>query len=373
MPSVHFDACLVGERPVESWYRRLLADGAVRPDGSQENAVAHLQDFADSLTVAEDRGWRGTWRRMFAAKTGGRGGIYLHGGVGRGKTLLMDGFYLQCRMPEKMRVHFHSFMRHLHADMKRYEEERDPFARVAERLARRFRLICFDEFHVSDITDAMLLGRLLQSLFDAGVRFVMTSNYAPAGLYPNGLARDRFLPTIALLEERLQVLSLDGGEDYRQSLLATSGAYFSPWDDFHRKMVRELFDRLACGIVLQKNIKLAGRTLPVVARASDCIWFDFSTLCESARSKAEYLHLAERFSTVFLTAVPRLDDPAFGDAARRFTWLVDILYDEEVRLVLGAAVPLSELYGAKEGGESGRTMSRLLEMRAAFAHEACDA
>lgn len=362
------------------WYRQRLADGALLPDPAQEAAARALHEFGDALRrQRRGGGWKDRLERLFsggaAAANGNAGGgkpargIYLHGGVGRGKTVLMDGFFLQLppeTLPpeKKLRAHFHQFMRRLHEDMKARESSRDPLAQVAAALAERYDLICFDEFHVSDITDAMLLGRLLELLLAAGVRFVMTSNYAPAALYPNGLARDRFLPAIALLEKNLRAVALDGDEDYRRRLLSEQPVYFAPWaEEASREQMRQLFARLTGGIALQNDLRLGGRRLPLLARASDCVWFDFAVLCAQARAKSDYLQLAERYAAVFLSDVPRLDNPDIADAARRFTWLVDILYDEQVRLIIGAAAPLAQLYGGGEGGESGRTLSRLIEMQ----------
>ena len=363
--------CLIGEKSVSTWYEALLENKTIAADARQAEAIHLLQQFADELTAAKQADDSGGWIHNIRSLWKGKGapppqqdaGIYLHGGVGRGKSFLMDAFYLQLPLERKLRVHFHQFMRRLHADMKKNENQRDSLQIAANALAARFDLICFDEFHVSDITDAMLLGRLLEILLAAGTRFVMTSNYPPPGLYPNGLARDRFLPTIALLESRLRLFALDGGRDYR--LLRSSGypAYYSPSDDKAKRTLRELFDRFACGISLQNKIKLNGRTVNAVARASDCIWFDFAALCREARSKEDYLDIAHRFGAVLLSDVPRLDSSLFADAARRFTWLVDILYDRRVKLIIAAAAPLEALYGDGEGGESGRTLSRLYEMQ----------
>lgn len=351
------------------WYQQLLKDGTLLPDNAQQQAVHILSDFAVRLgNETQRKFWEKTLHRWLNGNNtpNQTRGVYLYGGVGRGKTLLMDGFYLQLPLQRKLRVHFHQFMRRLHQDMKDCEDAPDPLAQVAGKITARFDLICFDEFHVSNITDAMLLGRLLELLLGDGVYFVMTSNYPPDGLYPNGLGRDRFLPAIALLKTHLQVVALDGNEDYRRRLLAEQPVYFSPWcsPDCQAQM-RRTFDQLAGGIKLQNDIKLDGRRVPAVARASDCIWFTFEALCGSARAKADYLQLAERFATVFLSAVPRLDDDTIGDAAKRFTWLIDILYDSQTRLVIGADTALDTLYGDSEGGESGRTLSRLIAMQSA--------
>lgn len=334
------------------------------PDAEQSRAVELLQELANTLSApAKKNGGilSGIARRLRPqADASTPAGLYLHGGVGRGKSFLMDGFFLNARCERKMRAHFHQFMRRFHEDMKALEGESDPLARVAENLLRKYDLICFDEFHVSDIADAMILGRMMSIMLDGGARFVMTSNYAPDGLYPNGLARDRFLPAIALLKERLRIFPLEGDADYRMRALSQAPAYFVSANGENPDM-RAAYERLACGMNLPPQIKIAGRTIPAVARASDVIWFRFADLCGGARAQADYLRLAERYAALFLSEVPRLDatDP---EAARRFTWLVDILYDAGIRLIVGADAPLESIYGAGEGGESGRTFSRLVEM-----------
>ena len=275
----------------------------------------------------------------------------------------MDGFFLRAPSEKKARVHFHAFMRRLHEDMKQRENESDPLSAVAAAVAEKFSLICFDEFHISDIADAMILARLLDILLHSGVRFVMTSNYPPDGLYPNGLARDRFLPAIALLKKRLTVHQLDGGSDHRLRRLSAGRAYYHPLNGETTAALNRVFDGLANGMRLPPRIKINGREVEAVARTSDAIWFDFNSLCGDARGQGDYLLLAERFAAIFLSEIPRLNDPSLAEASRRFTWLIDILYDCRVKLICAAAAPLAELYSPGEGGESGRTVSRLIEMQ----------
>ena len=366
------ESCLIVPDSVRAWHSDLLQSGRMAPDADQSRAVDRLQNLADRIAEpagpsADNGGILASIARKIRpdksaiAAPSASAGIYLHGGVGRGKSFLMDGFFLNARCEKKMRAHFHQFMRRFHADMKAREGEADPLAQVADNLARRFGLICFDEFHVSDIADAMILGRMLRRMLDGGARLVMTSNYAPDRLYPDGLARDRFLPAIALLKERLEIFPLEGGADYRLRALSQAPAYFQSPSGAESAEMRAAYERLACGMNLPPQIKIAGRIVPAAARASDVIWFRFADLCGGARAQADYLHLAERYATLFLSGIPPLAG-ADPESSRRFTWLVDVLYDAGARLILGAAVPLEKLYGGAEGGESGRTLSRLVEM-----------
>ena len=366
-PSPAAEACLIVPDSVRAWHKDLLRSGQMTPDDAQAKAVDLLQNLARSLPSSPQPSLLANFVRKLLPSLPSpvssspplpqQSGLYLHGGVGRGKTLLMDGFFLNARCERKMRAHFHQFMRRFHADMKSRETETDPLAKIADALAQKYQLICFDEFHVSDIADAMILARMLRRMLDGGTRFVMTSNYAPDDLYPNGLARDRFLPAIALLKERLQIHRLDGDADYRMRALSQAPAYF----ESAPAAMRAAYERMACGMTLPPQIKIAGRVIPAVARASDVIWFRFADLCGGARAQADYLHLAERYSALFLSEVPPMES-ADSESARRFTWLVDILYDAGARLILGAQTPLEKLYGKGEGGESGRTFSRLVEM-----------
>jgi cell division protein ZapE len=236
-------------------------------------------------------------------------------------------------------------------------------AKVAARIARQTRLMCFDEFHVSDIADAMILGRLMQALFDAGVLFCITSNYRPDGLYPNGLQRELFLPTIDLLQRKLDVIEIDAGVDYRLRLLAQASVYLAGDDGANRAALLKTFNAIAGGTGHAKPIDVLGRTLPVVHRAPGVIWFDFATLCGGPRSQNDYLWLANGNHTLFLTGVPKMG-PEKSSEARRFTWLVDVLYDHRVKLILGAACAAEELYTeGTQAGEFKRTVSRLMEMR----------
>jgi cell division protein ZapE len=341
--------------------RPLLEARGTTLDPAQQRALERLQRLADEL-AAFRTARQSKLKRLFARPDVPRG-LYLWGGVGRGKSLLMDSFYAKVAIRRKTRVHFHAFMRDVHEELRTLRKEADPLATVAARIARKWRLVCFDEFHVSDIADAMILGRLLTALFDAGVVFVMTSNYAPDGLYPNGLQRQNFVPTIRLLERWLDVLEVDGGIDYRLRALEQAPTYYTPLGPEAEASLARAFETTRSGPDEDRHLHVEGRTLVARRRAGSAVWFDFTTLCDGPRSQRDYLELAQRFAVVFLSDVPRMTAD-MGDRARRFTWLVDILYDHRVKLLLSAAAAPADLY--REGPNSRefpRTVSRLVEMQ----------
>ena len=338
----------------------VLGRGATLDD-SQQAALERLTELADALAAFRSAR-QSTLKRLFAPPEVPRG-VYLWGAVGRGKSMLMDAFYAAVPIRRKTRVHFHAFMRDVHAELATLALEEDPLATVAARIARRWRLVCFDEFHVSDVADAMILGRLLAHLFSAGVVFVMTSNYRPDDLWPDGLNRERFLPTIALLREWLDVVEVDGAVDYRLRMLEQAETYYTPIDPGTDARLGAWFDRLATGPDEDPMLSIDGRPLPARRRAGNAVWFDFATLCDGPRSQRDYLELAQRFAIVFISGVPQMG-PATADQARRFTWLVDILYDHRVKLIVSAAVPADTLYAeGHPAQEFSRTVSRLVEMQ----------
>jgi cell division protein ZapE len=346
---------------LHAWLAPELARRKMVLDAAQEAALGRLQRLQDEL-MAFKRARQSLLRRWFNPPAPPRG-AYFWGSVGRGKSFLMDAFYAAVGLRRKTRVHFHAFMKAVHEDLRAHSKVVDPLAAVAGRIARRHRLICFDEFHVSDVADAMILGRLLSALFDRGVVFVMTSNYRPDDLYPNGLQRQNLLPTIALLKRWLDVVEVDGGTDYRLRELEQAGAYYAPLSQEVDQELAERFERMRPGPDEDPRLAIEGRTLRARKRAGSLVWFDFAALCEGPRSQLDYLELARRFAVVILSGVPRLS-PDMGNAARRFTWLVDVLYDHRVKLLLSAAVPAEDLY--REGPNSQefpRTVSRLIEMR----------
>ncbi|MGH8799929.1 MAG: cell division protein ZapE, partial [Casimicrobiaceae bacterium] len=290
-------------------------------------------------------------------------GVYLWGGVGRGKSFLMDAFYAASPLRRKTRIHFHAFMKCVHDELRALPRAEDPLATVAARIARRQRLVCFDEFHVSDVADAMILGRLLTGLFDRGVVFVLTSNYHPDELYPDGLQRQNLLPTVALIKRWLDVVEVDGGTDYRLRELEHAAAYYVAPAGTADATLAALFERMRPGPDEDTRLAVDSRVLKAKKRAGSVVWFDFAALCEGPRSQVDYLELARRFAVIIVSDVPRLS-AGLSDAARRFAWLVDVLYDHRVKLLLSAAVSADELH--REGAHSrdfARTASRLIEMR----------
>jgi cell division protein ZapE len=342
-------------------FNAALALRGIVADPAQLIAARRLQKFYDEL-LALKAARRSKLRKLLVRPELPRG-VWFWGGVGRGKSFLMDCFFAAVPYERKRRVHFHAFMREIHESLRKHRSESDPLAKVAARIARETRLMCFDEFHVSDIADAMILGRLMQALFDAGVLFCITSNYAPVGLYPNGLQRELFLPTIDLLQQKLDVIEIDAGVDYRLRLLEQASVYLAGDDGANRTALLRTFNAIAGGAGNTGPVEVLGRTLPVVHHAPGVIWFDFATLCGGPRSQNDYLWLANSNHTLFLTGVPKMG-AGEASAARRFTWLVDVLYDHRVKLIIGAACAAEELYTqGVQAGEFKRTVSRLMEMR----------
>ncbi len=290
-------------------------------------------------------------------------GVYLYGGVGRGKSFLMDCFYQAVPIRRKTRLHFHEFMREVHREMVELQGTQNPLDVLGQRIAKRFKLICFDEFHVADITDAMILHRLLNALFANGVGFVTTSNFRPDGLYPDGLHRDRILPAIDLLNSHLEVLEVDNGTDYRRRTMEQATLYHVPLGESAEAAMAQTFNAIAEAHDEDPALHIESRTIQAQRRAGGLVWFDFRTLCGGPRSQNDYLEIASRFHTVFLSGVPYMP-VRMASEARRFTWLVDVLYDRRVKLVMSAQVEPEQLY--TEGPmahEFPRTVSRLREMQ----------
>lgn len=344
-------------------YEHELAHGRLTPDPSQYRVVLALQGLHDALCA---RAGRRSWlRRLLRLAAGGTPrGLYIWGSVGRGKTHLVDAFYESLPFPEKARAHFHVFMQSVHRELATLKQRTRPLEVCADRYAQRARVLCLDEFHVADITDAMILSGLLGALFRRGVTLVTTSNDAPERLYWQGLQRERFLPAIALLRDRLTVLHLDGGEDHRLRALERAPVYYVPADAGAERALALAFARIAgesggAGGTLH----LEGRAITVQRLASGVVWFDFDVLCRGARSAADYIEIARRFHTVVLARIPVLtaeDD----DAVRRLVTAVDEFYDRAVKLIVSAAAAPEGLYtGRRLRATFARTASRLIEMQ----------
>ncbi len=291
-------------------------------------------------------------------------GLYLWGGVGRGKTFVIDTFCASVPSILRHRVHFHSFMRDVHAELKRLRGTRDPLHEVAARWAREFRVLCLDEFHVVDITDAMLLGQLLAELFARGVTLVTTSNEAPEQLYRGGLQRDRFLPAIELLKQHLEIFEFSGSIDYRWRTLTQAATYYTPADAVTESALRHQFEALThAAMEPARPLEIEGREIPVKAHAEGVVWFDFAALCEGPRSTNDYIEIACCFHTILLSGVPEFGTDN-NDAARRFVNLIDELYDRGVNLLVTAAAAPDALYrGTRLASAFRRTASRLVEMQ----------
>lgn len=290
-------------------------------------------------------------------------GVYLCGGVGRGKSFLMDCFYNAVPLKRKTRLHFHEFMREVHRELSDLQGIVNPLDELAKRMAVRYRLICFDEFHVADITDAMILHRLLAALFANGVGLVTTSNFKPDDLYPGGMHRDRILPAIELLNARMVVLNVDNGCDYRRRTLEEVTLYHVPIGEAADAAMEQAFNALAASQDEAPILQIEAREIHCRRKAGGVVWFDFRTLCGGPRSQNDYLEIASQFHTVLLSDVPHMP-VRMASEARRFTWLIDVLYDRRVKLVMSAAVAPEGLY--TEGPmahEFPRTVSRLNEMR----------
>ena len=350
-------------------YHAALAAGTHQPDPSQADAARALADLERRFRTAS------TWRNPvgaalraaigFGPRHRAVKGLYLWGGVGRGKTWLMDLFFSELALDAKRRVHFHRFMREVHRKMKALGEVRDPLQRVADDLADDTRVLCFDELFVSDIGDAMILGTLFEALFARGVTVVATSNLPPSELYRDGLQRARFLPAIAAIERHMAVLELAPGTDFRLRALEQAPLYHHPAGPVADARLADAFARVA-GTDGEADCELDVEGRPIRARrcADGVAWFEFSALCDGPRGAADYIELAQDFHTVLVSGVPRLDATR-DDEARRFIMLVDEFYDRRVKLILSADAPLSELYaGDRLRFEFQRTTSRLQEMQA---------
>jgi cell division protein ZapE len=351
-------------------YEEALRKRGFARDESQHRAVERLQRLYEEWSDYKRR--RRTALHRLVVRPPLPRGVYLWGAVGRGKTFLMDSFYRCLPLERKRRVHFHHFMRDVHRELAELRGTANPLDALADRIARRYRLICFDEVAVSDVGDAMLLGRLFNRTMDRGVVYCMTSNYPPGELYKDGLKREDFLQTIDTIEKRLDVLRVDGGVDYRRIALEQVRTYHAPLTPQADAALGEAFRQIAEVEEEFHELDVEGRVIPYRHRAGGVVWFDFKVICGWGRSQNDYLDLATRFHTLVVSGVPRMGlDRA--DEARRFTLLVDVMYDRRVKLVVSAAAPAAELL-VHEGSagdprlkamifQFDRTTSRLAEMQ----------
>lgn len=347
--------------PVRAAYDAELAARGFQSDPAQLRAVAALERCAAEWSAY--KGKRSNALKKLINRLPIPKGVYMYGGVGRGKSFLMDCFFQSVPLRRKTRLHFHEFMREVHRELQELKGLQNPLDELGKRISRRFRLICFDEFHIADVTDAMILHRLLEALFANRVSIVTTSNFRPEGLYPNGLHRDRILPAIDLLNERMEVIDVDNGTDYRSITLGQVAMYHTPLGPQADAAMGEAFDKLAEARDEDPVLHIEQREIMSRRKAGGVVWFDFRTLCGGPRSQNDYLELAAQFHTVLLSDVPAMP-VRMASEARRFTWLVDVLYDRRVKLIMSAATPPEELY--TEGPlahEFPRTVSRLNEMQ----------
>lgn len=353
-------------------YADIVARDKLYPDRAQQRIVDALQQLQTRLSDSP-----GILRSVLDALGPGsrqesRKGLYLWGGVGRGKTFLMDLFFETLAVTGKQRIHFHRMMRDVHERLRDQGEVKNPLDNVAAAIAAETRVLCFDEFFVSDIADAMILSGLLEGLFARGVTLITTSNSRPNDLYADGLQREQFLPAIALLEEHTDVVELNGGEDYRLRLLQEDGTYLTPADDSALQHLLHFFKAAApVGAAEGRTLDILGRAIETLRCAEGVVWFDFMELCDGPRSQNDYIEIARWYQTVIISDVPVLDRQ-LENPARRFISLVDEFYDRRVKLILSAAADVESLYqGSKLTFEFQRTASRLTEMQSAtYLHDA---
>ncbi len=351
--------------PQQRYQLDLQRDGFV-PDAAQAQAVAKLQMLYEQLLAAR-QGKTTLLQRLFRPGIGAPvRGLYFWGGVGRGKTYLMDSFYESLPFQSKMRVHFHRFMRRVHRDLTQLRRSKNPLDKVAAGIAEEATVLCFDEFFVSDITDAMILGTLMEQLFKRGVTFVATSNIEPQNLYANGLQRQRFMPAIELIQRHCDVVNVDAGVDYRLRTLQRAPLFHHPLDDVAEQALNKLFEELVPNPEeIRKGVLLEveGRDIPSRFVGEDVAWFHFTALCDGPRSQNDYIELAREFHAVVVSGVEVMDVRS-DDRARRFINMIDEFYDRNVKLALSSQVPVEELYGGGNlSAEFARTTSRLLEMQ----------
>lgn len=348
-------------------YRQALRNGDIIADAAQEQAVLLTQALYEKLLAGSGRN-RNLYQRIKHRISGKQAerikGIYFWGGVGRGKTRIVDAFFESLPIDKKLRLHFHRFMQRVHLELKSLQNIENPLHKVADGFAREARVICFDEFHVSDITDAMLLSGLLEAMYERGITLVATSNQHPDNLYAGGLQRDRFLPAIEMIKQNCQVMQLDSGIDYRMRFLHSAEIYHCPLDAQAEQMLTVNFEHIAPNQGrAARTIEIEKRKIQTIRCADGVVWFDFIAICDGPRGPTDYIEIARQFQTVLIGNVPQMGEDQ-NDQARRFIALVDEFYDRNVKLIMTAAAPVSGLYQGKRLQASfERTISRLIEMQ----------
>ncbi len=355
--------------PLERYLADQTQHGFIR-DGAQLAVIQRLNDLYVQLcepTIKKTSTKKGFFSKFKTASSPVVAlpkGLYLWGGVGQGKTYLMDVFYDSLPFKNKQRTHFHRFMQKVHQQLGNIKDVEDPLQRVADQIATDCRVLCFDEFFVSDITDAMLLGRLFEALFKRGICLIATSNIEPDGLYKNGLQRARFLPAIEALKAHCDVLKLDSGTDYRLRELEQAEIYHSPLDERAHPVLQVLFNKMTeSDVEPESSLEIEGRLVDVVHCAEGVVWFDYQAICDIPRGAADYIEISRCYHTVFVSNVAVMTDMT-NDLANRFINLVDELYDHNVKLIMSAEVPAEQLYqGTKLAFQFERTVSRLFEMQ----------
>jgi len=350
----------------KAWYQAASAVPDFVHDAAQAAAIAELDVLWHQLVDFKSKRNQFLGRSLLSPEV--PKGLYLWGGVGRGKTFLMDAFYACLPYRRKRRIHFHNFMAEVHREMKALAGADDPLIALADNIERSTRVLCLDEFHVDDIADAMILGRLMTALFERGVVLMTTSNIPPDELYAHGLQRRNFLPVIELIKREMKVMHIESGNDYRLRAMTREPLFLAAHDAegaaANEERMAVLFDKIAGQTRRDEaHAEVLGRKIPVKWIAHNVVWFDFKELCGGAHSQPDYLEIAHRFPTVFVSHVPQLTVD-FADEARRFVWLIDVFYDNHVRLVASSAVPLEDVFSDDmASGEFSRTASRLTEMQ----------
>lgn len=352
--------------PYQRYLQDLQGENFIH-DPAQEEAMRRLQRVHDDLQARIQAPAPGFFSRWLGRRNNPPPvkGLYLWGGVGRGKTYLMDTFFAALAFDNKLRLHFHRFMQRVHSTLKTLRDQQDPLQTVADRLAEQTCIICLDEFFVSDITDAMLLGGLWKNLFERGVTLVTTSNIAPDDLYKDGLQRARFLPAIDLIKSHTEVFHLDGGTDYRLRYLETARLFYYPLHPGTDALLEEAFKNLCAEpeTVVDNFLEIDGRTIATRLQAEGVVWFDFAAICDGPRSQTDYIEISRLFHTVLISDIPVMHR-LMEDQARRFLNLVDEFYDRNVKLIVSAAAAIDKLYqGERLRFEYQRTISRLQEMQ----------